>query len=191
MKLIALTLLSSLALGCGSTDDAVGEYEWHALPESRCNARIRSAALQSVEHVAAGTEITWSTNPPSSGRHEAFWARWGFATSVIPRNNWVHNLEHGGVVFLYRCADATCAEAVALRQVVPLLPNDPSCALSDGTQRPRVLVTPDPLIARPVSAVAWGRLYEADCVEPEALREFYNAHVARGPENTCAEGFVP
>ena len=50
-------------------------------------------------HLADGTVIPWSRNPPDSGVHYEIWEpRAGEHTEVVPRGRWVHNLEHGHVL---------------------------------------------------------------------------------------------
>src|SRR6185436_18240174 len=54
-------------------------------------------------HVNVGTSVTYETNPPSYGPHYPVWAHWdrSYGPDVLARPYWVHNLEHGGVVFLW------------------------------------------------------------------------------------------
>ena len=41
-----------------------------------------------------------------------------------------------------------------------------------------------------LAAAAWGATYTASCVDEASLRAFAVAHLGRGPENTCADGFA-
>ena len=60
--------------------------------------------------------ISYSENPPSSGPHWPFWEQtWGEHSDVVPRERWVHNLEHGGVILLYNCPQGCDAELAVLR----------------------------------------------------------------------------
>src|SRR5262245_8086029 len=65
-------------------------------------------------HVAEGSVINYAHNPPASGPHYPVWARYQEHNTVVARGYWVHNLEHGGVVFLYR-PSAPAASVTALR----------------------------------------------------------------------------
>lgn len=183
------------ALGCADaapTTDA-GFGPWVSIPGGeRCNARERQVPTQASPHVPPGSgPIAWLTNPPSSGPHYGQWWRFG-AFSDVPRGNWVHNLEHGGVAFLYRCANdgGTCTEARdALVTAADGIANDPACNPGAGTPRLRIVITNDALIETPIAGAAWGWVYAADCVEPTSVRSFFTRHVGRAPENFCVDGF--
>lgn len=138
-------------------------------------------------HVAQGSTIEWSTNPPSSGSHFPIWGAWDRSYTNLERGFWVHNAEHGAIVLAYRC-DAGCPDIVAgLEAVVRTLPVDPDC---EAPVRHRAIVVADPLLPEnnQVAAVAWGKIYLASCVDPEALLQFADDFYARAPENICAEG---
>lgn len=185
-------------MGCGGTESVpqgplVNGGMWTPLAGSTCNAQERNVTVQASPHVdASGGAIAYATNPPASGPHYPFWARWGSWPNV-PRGNWVHNLEHGGVAFLYRCPTGTCdATVTALVTAMNSIPMDPACMPDDAAPaRVRVVITNDNAIETPVAAAAWGWLYAADCVDAPSLREFYNRHAGMAPENFCFDGTVP
>jgi len=138
-------------------------------------------------HVPQGSSIEWSTNPPASGSHFPVWAAWDRSYPVLDRGFWLHNAEHGAVVFAYRC-DTDCPDVIAqLEGVVRAMPVDPQCV---APVRHRAVVVADPLLPgdRQVAAVAWGKIYLASCVDPEALLTFVDDFYGRAPEDTCANG---
>ena len=143
-------------------------------------------------HVDQGSTLMFASNPPCGGNHYPIWATWGIHDTVVPRGNWIHNLEHGGVVFLYRCASRTACPDVAakLEAFVKTLPQDPVCASELPALKNRAVVTPDPDLPAgvQVAAVAWGHSLVARCVDEAALRDFYLAHFGRATENFCSEG---
>lgn len=156
-------------------------------PDASCFVTIDSPPLLPAIHVATGTDIQWDSNPPSSGSHYPEWAAYGVAASVVPRGNYVHDLEHGAVVLLYNCGDTGCPDIVAALQAVSdAIPDDPLC-VGQGT-RVRTLITADPLIDVPVAAAAWGWTYTAACADPPTLTQFALAHYGHGPEVLCGPG---
>jgi hypothetical protein len=166
---------------------------WTSIPGATCNAQERNVATQESPHVDpdAGA-IAWLTNPPSSGPHYPIWARWG-AWPAIPRGHWIHNLEHGGVAYLYRCPMGAC-EAVrdGIVAAVNALPTDRACTPDDASPaRVRAVITSDNEITTPIAAAAWGWLYRADCVDAASLRSFYTRHAGMAPEDFCADGSYP
>jgi hypothetical protein len=173
--------------------DDSGLGAWVTLGDGTCGARARRVAAIPGAHVDPDAgPIEWLTNPPSSGNHFGSWAHWG-AWPDLARGYWVHNLEHGGVAFLYRCATAPCtATRDALVSVMNSLPVDPACMPTDAEPtRARVVITNDALITTPIAASAWGAVYEASCVDAASLRQFYAMFAGHAPEDFCADGFVP
>ena len=95
------------------------------------------------EHVANGASITYTYCPPASGRHYngtqtgPISARvYGPADDVRPQG-WIHNLEHGALVVLYRgdSEGATDAGQAALRAFFDSYPPSPVCGFAAGDER--------------------------------------------------------
>lgn len=63
--------------------------------------------MEQANHIPAGTQARYLTDPPTSGQHYNVRGEapltWGFYARPFPPEDWVHNLEHGGVVILYDC----------------------------------------------------------------------------------------
>jgi hypothetical protein len=143
-----------------------------------------AVANEGWAHVPEGSAVTYRSNPPASGPHYPVWLRYREYTEPMPRGYWVHNLEHGAVVVLYR----TDVSSEVVRQVTDAfraIPADPSC----GHQR--ALLTPDPLLPRPIAVVAADFLLLADTVDAQAIRDFAVARRGRGPEQVCDHGTRP
>jgi Protein of unknown function (DUF3105) len=160
-------------------------------PDASCPVTIDSPPVLSRTHVPEGSMIQWNSNPPSSGDHYPIWAAFQEYTTPVPRGYYVHDLEHGAVVFLYNCGDAGCADVVsALRAVSDSIPDDPLCASQGTGVRVRTVITPDPLIDVPVAAAAWGWTYKAQCADVPSLKQFALDHYGQGPEGpiTCGNG---
>lgn len=135
-------------------------------------------------HVAVGTPITWSTNPPSTGMHYGVWASYEKQYASLDRGYYVHNAEHGSIVFLYNCTD--CDDTIAaLETVAKNMAVDHSCTLPI---RARTLVVHDPLLPALIGAVAWDQSYSATCVDSDYLAQFAADHYNMGPEDLCSDG---
>jgi hypothetical protein len=186
MRAVQTRLASVLApawLLCACT----GPQVFH--PDASCPVTIEQHSLQPATHVAIPSDIQWDSNPPSSGAHYPIWAAFQAYTTPVPRGFYVHDLEHGAVVFLYNCGDAGCADvALALQAISDSLPDDPLCA-GQGA-RVRTVITPDPLLDVPVAAAAWGWTYKAECVDAPTLKQFAADHYGHGPETLCAPGMT-
>ncbi len=129
------------------------------------------------QHVAQGTLVQYRNRPPSSGDHYDQPAGYGFFQREIPTGNWIHDLEHGGIVVLYRpdLCDQACQT-----QLQDTYNSAPSSALFPGTRK--MLVGPYQDMDHAVAAVAWGWIDEMDALDKDRILAFYRAHVDKGPE---------
>jgi hypothetical protein len=158
-------------------------------PDASCLVEIDEPPLLPGTHVPIGTDIQWDSNPPSSGPHYPIWAAYQAYTSPVPRGYYVHDEEHGAVVFLYNCGDAGCPGFVAgLQAASDAIPDDPLCTDAGEGVRVRTVITPDPLIDVPLAAAAWGWVYKAQCLDEPTLRDFALQHYGNGPEVLCGNG---
>jgi hypothetical protein len=175
---IILLCVTAAALGCGG-----GGNSGPTMPPPPVPGEMQ-VANEGWVHVLEGSAITYRSNPPASGPHYPVWGRYEEFAAPLARGYWVHNLEHGGIVFLYR-PDAPAATVDALRNVYRGLSNDRDCG------HRLALMTPDPALPRPVAAVAADWLLLADTVDSAALNNFVAAHRNRGPEKICDQGQRP
>lgn len=156
-----------------------------------CNPPAQlSYPSEGTAHSDGGVPPIWATNPPTSGLHFDRWARWNRAyAEVIPRGYWVHNLEHGGVVFGYRCPDGCAAEVARLTAMLATLPADADCPALGH----RAIVVPDPDLPANVrfAAAAWQNSWTANCVDEASLVTFYKTKLSMAPEVNCQDGDYP
>jgi hypothetical protein len=124
-------------------------------------------------HVPQDSVVEWDSDPPHSGPHYPTWETWDEHDTVVPRGNWVHNLEHGGIVLAYRCNDDCEPELDVLRDVL--------------AQRPelRILLTPDPLLPGDdrFAAISWTWVYRFDAPDLDTLLCFADQHENHAPED--------
>lgn len=127
---------------------------------------------EGAEHVMQDSVIDWLHDPPASGTHYPTWESWGEHTEVVPRGNWVHNLEHGGIVLLHRCPDG-CPELDTLRMVIAMRPDL------------RILMTLDPLLPgdERFAALSWTWSLRFDSPDLAQLLCFADQHENHAPED--------
>ena len=140
-----------------------------------CDACDGACALDqetpsSAQHISGG--LDYDDPPPFGGDHDPCWGPWGVHTTELPDENWVHNLEHGGVVILHNCDG--CSEVAELEAWVVGQP--------EGT----VLISPYANLSTAFAAVAWGRRLMTDCGEVETMQAFYDLYVDQAPESVVA-----
>ena len=109
--------------------------------------------------------------------------------------NWIHNLEHGGMVVLYRndSPGATAAGLAAFQQFFNSLPPSPVCKIPAGALSP-VIARFDQM-PHPYAAIVWGRVMYMDTWDPDLVNRFYleeserldaNGELVAPPEQQCA-----
>ena len=123
-------------------------------------------------HVAPGTEIRYASCPPTSGSHynargagplpPGFYAPGDDAGP----GGWVHNLEHGYVVALYRCEGDTCPSGDDLQTLRSFASNGPptQSAAACGF-RSKVVVARFDQMAMPFAVLAWDRALLLDSLD--------------------------
>jgi hypothetical protein len=132
-------------------------------------------------HVDEGLPLTFLHYPPSSGAHYPTTADWGVYTDTVKPvsdGHFVHNLEHGGVVFLYHC-ETPCP---ALEQQFVGLFAKATPDLTFGEKK--ILVTPYDAakMPSPIVALAWGHEWDLKAFDEAAMLRWYQRFVNQGPE---------
>lgn len=169
--MIILTVL----LGCFASPEPGDSVVTGSIPCELCSGLCYETYAPSVASGHVSGDVVYLDEPPTSGDHNPCWAEWGVHTEEVAAENWVHNLEHGGVVFLYDCPDDTCAEEVAA--LVAYVES-----LGTGT----ALLSPYAPADLPFTALSWEHRLELGCFELASLQAFYVEHVGRAPEDLTA-----
>jgi hypothetical protein len=132
--------------------------------------------------VGSDTSGDWESFP-TSGNHWGAWAPW---THVYPKamkkGFMLHNLEHGGVVFSYKCASDQGAQCAAAR--------DKLIAIAQRIG-PRVIVTPDPTQPEMFAIRGWRYGYSSTCLDDASALQFAQAHYRQGREDADADPPIP
>jgi hypothetical protein len=178
----SLVLAFVLVAACSGDDAGETQRDAGELCTS-CDACAESLPITGFSHVSG--HIDYPDTPPASGDHNGrCWSDWGVIASEVPPERWVHNLEHGGVVFLYRCEGGCDADLTQLRALV--------------NAHPRTLLTSYSQLPTRFAALSWGVRLLSDCLDREAFEAFYNMHVAHGredidapPPDVCARAADP
>lgn len=130
---------------------------------------------QGNAHIEAGGPNTFAYNsmPPTSGPHYGSLAAWGVHSEPVPYESLVHNLEDGGIVIYYQCADGCPEIRDALVAIVKpladmgrnivLTPNVPQW--TDGSASHQD-------IGAPIVLTAWNRTLSLESVDEDRIRAF-------------------
>jgi hypothetical protein len=118
--------------------------------------------------------------PPASGNH---YNQPGTLGPIPPRpykpddkvgpSNWIHNLEHGALVVLYRndSPGSTAAGQQAFQSYVQTFPLSPICKLTVGQLSPVIARFDD--MPHPFAALVWDRVLYLDSWDPALVTQFY------------------
>lgn len=135
-------------------------------------AECRAEYLPTDDQRHVEGEVDYPVYPPVGGAHYRCWWDWGVFAEEIPEERWVHNLEHGGVVFLYNCPDG-CSDEVS--QIV-----------SAFEGRERLIVSPYSHMEWRFAAVSWEYRTLMDCLDIDKLDSFYKKRMGHGPEDVAS-----
>ena len=178
----------------------------------QCGPQVESVADEGATHEAYNTPVHYAHNPPASGNHWPSPAPWGYwPRNYIPREWWVHNLEHGGVVLLYNCPYSTDGGVMApgdggtwtlpgadgggqplpdnckseIAKLVQIYSSHPVDNFWDAYFEVRMVVTADPLLPTRFAAVAWDWVWSSNTLGQQDLMNlqcFIDARYGYGPE---------
>lgn len=151
-----------------------------------CEVVTEQYPTEPAIHVAECSPLTWGSNPPASGNHYPVWAAFKTYDQPVPRGYYVHDLEHGAVVFTYNCPDGCADEVAAMQAIIDAKAADPLC--ENMPAKNRLVLTPDPKLDARFAASAWGWLIKGDCFDALAFTSFMLDHYGQGPEVLCIDG---
>ncbi len=146
------------------------------------------------EHTAPGGQVRYTLCPPASGDHYngggvgPILARfYGPEDKALPQG-WIHNLEHGGLVLLYRGdgPGATADGQAALRAFFDAFPPSPVCGLAAGTNVSPLFARFDEM-ATPYAALVWDRVLPLETLDTAQILQFHSSFAeVSNPEKQCA-----
>jgi Protein of unknown function (DUF3105) len=145
-----------------------------------------------------GNPARYPLCPPASGPHLSISGQGPIRSQVYgpddqaPPQGWVHNLEHGAIVVLYRGGEAS--EAVTeqgqakLRELYRNFPNSPFCNFPPGGETPVIARFDD--MAWPYAAIVWDRVLPLETLDANLIYEFWKTEGERnnpeGGANTAS-----
>ncbi|CAN5355458.1 DUF3105 domain-containing protein [soil metagenome] len=132
----------------------------------------------SRNHVS-GT-VTYAQVPPVGGDHNPVWINCGVYDQPVPKENAVHDLEHGAVWVTYDASQVTGDQLTRLRAALPST---------------YVVLSPFVGLPSPVVASAWGAQIQLTGVDDTRLADFLKTYwqSASSPEPgaACTGGLTP
>ncbi len=184
-QLIFIGLAAAIVIGAAAVGAAFvlsGDDSSATGPSTQGDCTFETFDALESSHVAELPEdYEYNSSPATSGLHNEVTAIWNLYDQPVPQINYVHNLEHGGVVVQYGSD----------------VPDDAVASLADWYQQdPRgLLVAPlaadfeedDPSLANQIVATSWTHMLRCDSFDEEALNDFSDDY--RGPQGDAPEKF--
>ena len=147
-----------------------------------------------ANHIPSSTQAHYLTDPPTSGQHYNIRGQaplpWGFYARPYPPEDWIHNLEHGGVAILYACPQPPATGGAQLIETDISCPDSQSPVQNFITSAPpdalfhevKIIATPYPVPGHRFVILAWGWRLFMDTWDSGLAERFYEAHLDNGPE---------
>jgi hypothetical protein len=145
-------------------------------------AAVHTAALsipdEGHQHIADGAPLGNKHQPPSSGNHYATPLPLGTYPTAQPAGNWIHSLEHGYIVVVYRCSGAECADLNSqAKTIMATLPKDPKYGEVKFVATPYQTMTPK------IAVLAWDKEQDMDLMDQGLIAAFYKQYINHGRED--------
>ena len=129
-----------------------------------------------------GAKITYTWCPPASGNHYSAAGLGPIPAGFYDKDSktvpggWVHNLEHGYEVLLYKCPGPGCTDEgqAQLQALVSTWPDTPVCHTPPGQFNPVIARFDD--MAYPFAAIVWDMVLPMQTLDEDQMFAFYNAY---------------
>lgn len=148
-----------------------------------------SHSNQGQNHIAEGQKHDpYNSDPASSGPHynnSQAPAQWGVYTQEIPDEFFLHNEEHGGVVFTY---NPKLLPADQLKKLQALFA--PPYSNQKFTPS-KAIVTPRSKDTHAIEIASWTWTLNLDQYDEATVMKFYLQHVGKSPEPTAGPTNTP
>ncbi len=147
------------------------------------SGRIQVAAQQvgeripdeGFEHVPIGTAVTHLAHPPASGTHYPIPAQAGVYPDGLVPGLWIHSLEHGYIVLVYK-PPVIQQLLIELQDMVRDFPKS-------KFDNVKLVIAPYSEMSHPFAVLAWDWRLWLDSFDQAKVLAFYQAHVDHGRED--------
>jgi len=147
-------------------------------PQPAAHTAALSITDEGHQHIPAGAPLGNKHQPPSSGNHYATPVPPGTYPTAQPAGNWVHSLEHGYIVVVYRCSGAECADLNSqAKTIMATLPKDAKYGEVKFVATPYQTMTPK------IAVLAWDKEQDMDLMDQGLISAFYKQYIDHGRED--------
>ncbi|HXV34003.1 MAG TPA: DUF3105 domain-containing protein [Gaiellaceae bacterium] len=174
-------VLAAAAIGIGFIMSG-GDDSSAAGPTATGSCTSETFDAQEAAHVEElPADYEYNSAPATSGLHSPVTAIWNLYDQPVPQINYVHNLEHGGMIVQY--GSDVSAEDVA--SLASWYQQDPRGLIIGPLAEE--LEEEDPTLAGQIVATSWTHMMRCGSFDQEALADFSDDF--RGPQGDAPEKF--
>ncbi|MEO8457804.1 MAG: DUF3105 domain-containing protein [Chloroflexota bacterium] len=189
--LLLITVIGALGAACGGGG---GDATMMTVPDGYPYPVQTPTLINDRSHLAQGVVYDkYTSDPPTSGPHLFVPANWGISDLALPKEQPVHNMEHGGVVIWYNCNASVPASPPAAASG-PLstddcatLRNSLSAIVAPAAQAGHhIVMTPYASMDSRIGLTAWGYLDKFNTFDQARVTMFINTFECKfDPEHFC------
>ncbi len=129
--------------------------------------KVEEFSIEGRDHVSAGTDVDYKTNPPTSGSHLSEAKSWGVYDKEIDDKAGVHGLEHGGIWISYKDIDD---EAKKILEEI------------GKSNSQSVIVSPRPANDNRIAIASWGRVMRLETLDKALIQKYIDTYKNESPE---------
>ena len=132
------------------------------------DGKVEEFPIEGRDHISAGTDVEYQTNPPTSGSHLGQAENWGVYSKEIDDKAAIHGLEHGGIWISYKDIDDQTKEVI-------------ETIGKENSQS--VIVSPRDANDSKIVVASWGRMMKLEEVDKALIQKYIDSYINRSPEN--------
>jgi len=129
--------------------------------------KVKEFPIEGREHISARDNVSYKTNPPTSGDHLAEAKTWGVYSDEIDDKAAVHGLEHGGIWISYK--DISDDEIQFLKEI-------------GKNNSQSVIVSPRSENEDKIVIASWGKMMKLESVDKVLIQKYIDTYKNHSPE---------
>ena len=131
------------------------------------DGKVVEFPIEGRDHVPSSENVSYKTNPPTSGDHLAEAKTWGVYSDEIDDKAAVHGLEHGGIWISYK--DINDDEIQSLKEI-------------GKNNSQSVIVSPRIENEDKIVVVSWGKMMKLESVDKVLIQKYIDTYKNQSPE---------
>lgn len=131
------------------------------------DGKVAEFPIEGRDHVPSSENVSYKTNPPTSGDHLAEAKTWGMYDKEIDDKAAVHGLEHGGIWISYK--DINDDEIQTLREI-------------GNSNSQSVIVSPRLENENKIVVASWGKMMKLETVDKALIQKYIDTYKNQSPE---------